>query len=51
MADSTLPHWPEYGDESESIVFNGFGSWVEEDTYRAEGIQYIIDNVLPDGAL
>ncbi|KAK8047988.1 alpha/beta-hydrolase [Apiospora saccharicola] len=49
--NSALPHWPEYGKEANSIVFNGQGSWVEKDTYRDEGIRYIIQNVLPDGAL
>jgi hypothetical protein len=51
QVDSTLPHWPEYGKEANSIVFNGFGSFIEADTYRAEGIKYIIDKVLPYGAL
>lgn len=32
------------------MVFNGYGSYIEKDTYRAEAIQYIIDNVLLDGA-
>ncbi|KAK8066827.1 alpha/beta-hydrolase [Apiospora hydei] len=49
--NSALPHWPEYGKEANSIVFSGYGSWIEKDTYRGEGIQYIIENVLPDGAL
>ncbi|KAK7910656.1 alpha/beta-hydrolase [Apiospora marii] len=51
LEDSTLPNWPEYGNEANSIVFNGQGSWVEKETYRDEGVQYIIKNVLPDGAL
>lgn len=46
-----LPVWPKYGEGAEAMVFNGYGSWVEKDTYRAEGIQYIIEKVLPDGAL
>lgn len=46
-----LPEWPEYGSEGNSIVLTGFGSWTETDTYREEGINYIIDNVLPDSAL
>lgn len=33
------------------MVFNGYGSWIEKDDYRKEGIQFIIDEVLPDGAL
>ncbi|KAK7965826.1 uncharacterized protein PG986_000103 [Apiospora aurea] len=49
--NSALPHWPEYGKEANSIVFSGYGSWIEKDTYRGEGIQYNIENVLPDGAL
>jgi hypothetical protein len=46
-----LPFWPEYEDEGKSMVFSGYGSSIEEDTYRAEAIEYIIENVLPDGAL
>jgi carboxylesterase type B len=46
-----LPTWPEYGDDANSIVFNGYGSHIESDDYRSEGIEYIIDKVLPDGAL
>ncbi|KAL4867710.1 Alpha/Beta hydrolase protein [Aspergillus spectabilis] len=49
--ESTLPFWPEYGDEGKSMVFSGYGSSIEEDTYRAEAIEYIIETVLPDGAL
>jgi hypothetical protein len=45
-----LPKWPRYGEEANSIVLNGYGSYIEQDTYRAEPIQYIIDAVLPDGA-
>ncbi|KAI9148222.1 LOW QUALITY PROTEIN: Lipase 1 [Paramyrothecium foliicola] len=45
-----LPKWPQYGKEGLSIVLNGYGSWIEEDNYRAEGIKFIIDEVLPDGA-
>ncbi|KAL4876090.1 Alpha/Beta hydrolase protein [Aspergillus karnatakaensis] len=48
---STLPFWPEYGDEGKSIVFSGQGSIIEDDMYRAEAVDYIIENVLPDGAL
>ena len=33
------------------MVLNGYGSWGEKDTYREKAIQYIIDNVLQDGAL
>ncbi|KAH8895352.1 alpha/beta-hydrolase [Thozetella sp. PMI_491] len=43
-------HWPQYGSEANSIVFNGYGSWLEPDTYRRDAVQYIIDKVLPDGA-
>ncbi|PKS08587.1 hypothetical protein jhhlp_004973 [Lomentospora prolificans] len=49
--DIALPHWPEYGLEGNSIVLNGFGSWLETDTYREEGVKYIIEKVLPDSAL
>lgn len=45
-----LPLWPQYGKEANSIVFNGYGSWVEADTYRDQAVQFIIDNVLSDGA-
>lgn len=33
------------------MVLNGYGSSVQPDDDRAAGIQYIIDNVLMDGAL
>ncbi|KAL4910113.1 hypothetical protein BDW74DRAFT_173580 [Aspergillus multicolor] len=49
--ESTLPKWPEYGDERKSMVFSGHGSSIEEETYRAEAVEYIIENVLPYGAL
>ncbi|KAF5525841.1 Lipase 1 [Colletotrichum aenigma] len=45
-----LPFWPQYGKEGNSIVFNGYGSWIEADTYREPGVQFIIDNVLTYGA-
>lgn len=45
-----LPKWPQYGRKANSIVFNGYGSHIEHDTYRSESIQYIIDRVLLDGA-
>jgi len=45
-----LPFWPVYGENATSMVFNGYGSSIEHDTYRAEGIDYIIKNVLPYGA-
>lgn len=32
------------------MVFNGYGSTVEPDTYRSDAIRYIMENVLPDGA-
>ncbi|KAH7115912.1 alpha/beta-hydrolase [Dendryphion nanum] len=47
---SALPYWPKYGTNASTIVFNGYGSTIEQDTYRAEGINYIIDNVLKFGA-
>ncbi|KAF2737423.1 alpha/beta-hydrolase, partial [Polyplosphaeria fusca] len=47
---STLPVWPRYGANATSIVFNGYGSTIEEDEYRRDGIDYLIDNVLPYGA-
>jgi len=47
---STLPFWPVYGQNASSMVFNGFGSTIERDTYRSEGMEYIIKNVLPYGA-
>jgi hypothetical protein len=46
-----LPAWPYYGDEAKTMVFNGYGSNIQSDNDRSEGIQYIIDNVLTDGAL
>ncbi|KAL2820372.1 Alpha/Beta hydrolase protein [Aspergillus granulosus] len=49
--ESALPFWSEYGSEGKSMVFSGYGSEVEEDNYRAEGLEYIIDNVIPYGAL
>ncbi|KAF9878443.1 carboxylesterase [Colletotrichum karsti] len=49
-AELGLPTWPQYGMEANSIVLNGYGSWIESDTYRSEAVQFIIDNVLPDGA-
>ncbi|KAL4918219.1 Alpha/Beta hydrolase protein [Aspergillus aurantiobrunneus] len=49
--ESTLPEWPEYGTSGKSMVFRGCGSSIEEDTYRAESVDYIIENVLPYGAL
>lgn len=51
LIDVALPHWPVYGEEANSIVLGGYGSWIEKDTYRDEQIQYIIDEVLPDSAL
>ncbi|KAK2599781.1 hypothetical protein N8I77_011506 [Diaporthe amygdali] len=47
---TALANWPQYGQEANSLMLNGYGSWVESDTYRSKAIQYIIDNVLPDGA-
>ncbi|KAF2017897.1 alpha/beta-hydrolase [Aaosphaeria arxii CBS 175.79] len=48
--ETGLPEWPLYGNEASSMVFNGYGSWIETDTYRSEPVQYIIDHVLSDGA-
>lgn len=49
--ETGLPHWPQYGEEANTMVFNGYGSSIQPDNDRADGIQYIIDNVLTDGAL
>ncbi|KAL4956912.1 Alpha/Beta hydrolase protein [Aspergillus filifer] len=49
--DSSLPEWPEYGEDGKSMVFNGHGPSIEEDNYRAEAADYIIENVLLYGAL
>ena len=49
--DLGMPEWLQYGEDRNSMVFNGYGSWIEKDTYREEAIRYIIDNVLQDGAL
>ncbi|KAK7184450.1 hypothetical protein DPSP01_013208 [Paraphaeosphaeria sporulosa] len=50
VAEVGLPKWPTYGKDANSIVLSGFGSSIEQDTYRGDAIQYIIDKVLPDGA-
>lgn len=40
--DTGLPHWPEYtGKTPTNMVLNSNGSWVEPDTFRAAGIDYI----------
>ena len=49
--DTGLPHWPQYGEDANTMVFNGYGSSVQADNDRADGIQYVIDNVLTHGAL
>jgi hypothetical protein len=46
-----MPDWPQYGVEANTMVFNGYGSIIQPDDDRSDGIQYIIDNVLTDGAL
>ncbi|KAK4890533.1 hypothetical protein LTR27_010814 [Elasticomyces elasticus] len=46
-----LPHWPRYGEEAKTMVFNGYGSTIQPDNDRSDGIRYIIDNVLKDGAM
>jgi hypothetical protein len=51
LKETGLPHWPQYGEEANTMVFNGYGSSVQPDNDRSDGIQYIIDNVLTDGAL
>ena len=51
FAGTGLPHWPQYGEEANTMVFSGYGSGVQPDDDRSAGIQYIIDNVLTDGAL
>ncbi|KAL4943527.1 Alpha/Beta hydrolase protein [Aspergillus oleicola] len=40
-----------YGTDGKSMVFSGYGSSIEKDDYRAETADYIIENVLPYGAL
>lgn len=52
FAEAELPHWPQYGEEANTMVFNGYGSSIQQDNNdRSAGIQFIIDNVLTDGAL
>jgi hypothetical protein len=48
---TAMPDWPQYGVEANTMVFNGYGSIIQPDDDRSDGIQYIIDNVLTDGAL
>ena len=48
---SSLPHWPTYGAEVNSMVLDGHGCYIERDTYRQAGIKFIIDDVLGDGAM
>jgi hypothetical protein len=48
---SSLPHWPVYGADANSMVLDGYGCHIEKDTYRQAGIQFIIDEVLPSGAM
>ncbi|ETS83076.1 hypothetical protein PFICI_04952 [Pestalotiopsis fici W106-1] len=48
--DGSFPAWPQYASQNQSMVFNGYGSSIEEDTYRGSQIEYIISTVLPDGA-
>lgn len=45
-----LPEWPRYGKEANSLVFNGYGSHVEQETYRSKAVEFLIENVLPYGA-
>lgn len=41
---SGFPQWPVYTNTSSNFVFDGnVTSFVEEDTWRAEGMQYMID--------
>lgn len=47
--DAGLPVWPQYGPEADTMVFSGYGSTIQPDTERSDGIQYIIDNILLDG--
>jgi hypothetical protein len=51
MLGTGLPIWQQYGNEANAMVFSGYGSSIQPDNERSEGIQYIIDNVLTDGAL
>jgi cholinesterase len=39
---STLPLWPRYSlEQPQNIVLNASGSYIEDDTYRKEGIAYL----------
>lgn len=39
---STLPLWPKYDlDEPQNIVLDANGSYVEDDTYRKEGMAFL----------
>lgn len=43
------PIWPKYEEDNQLIVFNANVTgvaFVEDDIYRAEGIQYMIDNMV-----
>lgn len=41
-----VPSWPVYGDGAENFVFHADttgGGYIEADTYRQEGMQFLID--------
>ncbi|KAF4973949.1 hypothetical protein FZEAL_9096 [Fusarium zealandicum] len=41
-SNSSLPQWPKYDMEKpKNIVFNATRNWVEDDTWRKEGIEFI----------
>jgi len=48
--ENGMPDWPRYGEEANSIVLNGYGSWIEREMYRSEAFEYLVDKVLPYGA-
>ena len=48
--ETGLEPWPVYGKETNTMIFSGYGSTVQPDNDRTTGINYIIDNILLDGA-
>lgn len=42
-AVANIPQWPQYSQEASNLVFRlpKDGSYIEVDTYRADGIDYI----------
>ncbi|KAJ0422792.1 hypothetical protein BJY00DRAFT_310799 [Aspergillus carlsbadensis] len=51
VPESALPFWHEYGSEGKNMVFSGYGSGIEEDNYRAEGVEFGMEKVMSYGAL